>query len=83
MTGAQTPTGTPGPYNRGTQPPIRTKRNPWIYVIIALCILIPALVAGGFYFYVNKQETEEQAYALLNNNENVEDYENYLTQFPQ
>jgi gas vesicle protein gvpC repeat-containing domain protein len=82
MTGAQTPTGTPGPNNRGTQPPIRTKRNPWIYVIIALCILIPALVAGGFYFYVNKQETEEQAYALLNNNENVEDYENYLTQFP-
>ena len=76
MTGAQTPTGTPGPNNRGTQPPIRTKRNPWIYVIIALCILIPALVAGGFYFYVNKQETEEQAYALLNNNENVEDYEN-------
>ena len=54
MTGAQTPTGTPGPNNRGTQPPIRTKRNPWIYVIIALCILIPALVAGGFYFYVNK-----------------------------
>ena len=50
MTGAQTPTGTPGPNNRGTQPPIRTKRNPWIYVIIALCILIPALVAGGFYF---------------------------------
>lgn len=82
MTGAQTPTGTPGPNNRGTQPPIRTKRNPWIYVIIALCILIPALVVGGFYFYDNKQKTEKQAYALLNNNENVEDYENYLKQFP-
>ena len=65
MTGAQTPTGTPGPNNRGTQPPIRTKRNPWIYVIIALCILIPALVAGGFYFYVNKQESKPSHCSII------------------
>ncbi len=75
--GAPTPGGFPG-----GQPPVRKKRNPWIYVIIALCILIPAAVAGGFYFYVNQQVSEQEAYELLNNNETIEDYENYLNRYP-
>ena len=76
------PPGAPAPSIPGGQPPVRKKRNPWIYVIIALCILIPAAVAGGFYFYVNQQESEQEAYELLNNNETIEDYENYLNRYP-
>ena len=79
----QTPSsGAPTPSFPGGQPPVRKKRNPWIYVIIALCILIPAAVAGGFYFYVNQQVSEQEAYELLNNNETIEDYENYLNRYP-
>jgi gas vesicle protein gvpC repeat-containing domain protein len=79
----QTPSsGAPTPGFPGGQPPVRKKRNPWIYVIIALCILIPAAVAGGFYFYVNQQVSEQEAYELLNNNETIEDYENYLNRYP-
>lgn len=79
----QTPApGAPAPGFPGGQPPVPKKRNPWIYVIIALCILIPAAVAGGFYFYVNQQESEQEAYELLNNNETIEDYENYLNRYP-
>ena len=51
-------------------------------MIIALCILIPAAVAGGFYFYLNQQVSEQEAYELLNNNETIEDYENYLNRYP-
>ena len=79
----QTPSsGAPTPGFPGGQPPVRKKRNPWIYVIIALCILIPAAVAGGFYFYLNQQVSEQEAYELLNNNETIEDYENYLNHYP-
>ena len=79
----QTPSsGAPTPGFPGGQPPVRKKRNPWIYVIIALCILIPAAVAGGFYFYLNQQVSEQEAYGLLNNNETIEDYENYLNRYP-
>lgn len=79
----QTPApGAPTPGFPGGQPPVRKKRNPWIYVIIALCILIPAAVAGGFYFYLNQQVSEQEAYELLNNNETIEDYENYLNRYP-
>lgn len=79
----QTPSsGAPAPGFPSGQPPVRKKRNPWIYVIIALCILIPAAVAGGFYFYVNQQVSEQEAYELLNNNETIEDYENYLNRYP-
>lgn len=79
----QTPSsGAPTPGFPGGQPPVRKKRNPWIYVIIALCILIPAAVAGGFYFYLNQQVSEQEAYELLNNNEAIEDYENYLNRYP-
>ena len=79
----QTPApGAPAPGFPGGQPPVPKKRNPWIYVIIALCILIPAAVAGGFYFYVNQQVSEQEAYDLLNNNETIEDYENYLNRYP-
>ncbi|MBF1069031.1 MAG: hypothetical protein HXL27_04130, partial [Prevotellaceae bacterium] len=79
----QTPApGAPAPGFPGGQPPVRKKRNPWIYVIIALCILIPAAVAGGFYFYLNQQVSEQEAYELLNNNETIEDYENYLNRYP-
>lgn len=79
----QTPApGAPAPGFPGGQPPVPKKRNPWIYVIIALCILIPAAVAGGFYFYLNQQESEQEAYELLNNNETIEDYENYLNRYP-
>ena len=79
----QTPSsGAPTPGFPGGQPPVRKKRNPWIYVIIALCILIPAAVAGGFYFYLNQQVSEQEAYELLNNNETSEDYENYLNRYP-
>ena len=79
----QTPSsGAPTPGFPGGQPPVRKKRNPWIYVIIALCILIPAAVAGGFYFYLNQQVSEQEAYELLNNNETIEDYENYLNRYP-
>jgi hypothetical protein len=79
----QTPSsGAPASGFPGGQPPVRKKRNPWIYVIIALCILIPAAVAGGFYFYVNQQVSEQEAYELLNNNETIEDYENYLNRYP-
>ena len=78
----QTPSGASHPGQTGAQPPIRNKRSPWIYVIIALCILIPAAVAGGFYYYVNQQKSEQEAYELLHNNETIEDYENYLNRYP-
>ena len=72
-------TQTPAP---GAPAPGFPGGQPWIYVIIALCILIPAAVAGGFYFYVNQQVSEQEAYDLLNNNETIEDYENYLNRYP-
>lgn len=68
------------PSGSGKNP--RRKTNPWIYVIIALCVLVPACLAGGFYYYTNQKDSEQQAYEVLEQNENVEDYENYLSRFP-
>ena len=64
-------------------PPTPAKKKKWLYWFIPLMVII--VLGGGFatWSYINGSQNEETVYStLLGGNENIEDYENYLKQFP-
>lgn len=49
--------------------------------IVAIFVLI-AIAVGGVVYYFHVQDKEAEAYAILQNNENIKDYEAYLQDYP-
>lgn len=63
--------------------PIPPKKNHTrLYVIIAIIVVL--LIGGGIYLYNSHTEAaeEEMAYEVLENNDNPEDYHDFLNKYP-
>lgn len=58
------------------------KNHTKLYVIIAIIIVL--LIGGGIYLYNSHTEAaeEEMAYEVLENNDNPEDYQDFLNKYP-
>mgnify|MGYP007078002594 FL=1 len=56
-------------------------RKPLVITLIVVAII---LIAGGGYFIYHSTQTDEEytAYSILENNDNPQDYEDYLANFP-
>lgn len=50
--------------------------------IIAILVLL-AMAMGAVFYYFYQKDQEAEAYAILQNNENVKDYESYLQEYPE
>ncbi|RRD78252.1 hypothetical protein EII14_06865 [Alloprevotella sp. OH1205_COT-284] len=59
-------------------PPQKKKRKLWI----SFFLLFVLGVGGGVLYYFYEQENEASAYRILENNENIEDYETFLQKYP-
>lgn len=71
-----------GAYNNmPSQTPNKKSKTPLIITIIVVVLL---LIGGGVYFYVsnNAAHEEEMAYEVLENNNNPQDYEDFLQNYP-
>ena len=62
------------------QPPKRNKKT--LYIIIAVLVLL--LIGGGAWFVCanNAASQEEMAYQILENNDNPQDYQDFLEKYP-
>lgn len=62
-------------------PPRKKSKKGWIVFGVILALLI----AGGLttMYYLHQQDEEETAFAILTDNENMSDYEDYIEKFPQ
>ncbi len=73
--------GSPNGMGMPHTPPKKKKK--WLYWFIPLIVIL--ILGGGIatWSYINGSQNEEIVYStLLGGNENIEDYENYLKQFP-
>lgn len=76
------PNNNNGAYNNmPSQTPNKKSKAPLIITIIVVVLL---LIGGGVYFYVsnNAAHEEEMAYEVLENNNNPQDYEDFLQNYP-
>lgn len=76
------PNNNNGGYNNmPSQTPNKKSKAPLIITIIVVVLL---LIGGGVYFYVsnNAAHEEEMAYEVLENNNNPQDYEDFLQNYP-
>lgn len=76
------PNNNNGAYNNmPSQTPNKKSKTPLIITIIVVVLL---LIGGGVYFYVsnNAAHEEEMAYEVLENNNNPQDYEDFLQNYP-
>lgn len=76
------PNNNNGAYNNmPSQTPNKKSKAPLIITIIVVVLL---LIGGGVYFYVsnNAAHEEEMAYEVLENNNNPQDYEDFLQKYP-
>lgn len=64
-----------------TMAPRKKSKTKWI----VLGVMAVLLIAGGGVtaYYLNQQDREATAYAVLTDNENMSDYEEYIEKFPQ
>lgn len=63
-------------------PPLKPKKHPWVFVVIAVIAVLLIGGLGAGYYYYNSAQSEERAYSILLGNENVQDFEDYLNRFP-
>lgn len=81
QTGA--PNGQFSPYGSGEMPPpIPPKKHTWVYVLVVGIILAVIVGLGTIYYFYQSSQSEDKAYVMLEGNENVQDYEDYLKNFP-
>lgn len=67
--------------NNGNEKPRKSRKG----LITAIIIIVLALIGGGIYFVHSALQGDEEAaaYEILENNDNPQDYEDYLTRFPE
>lgn len=65
----------------GTNLPPKKSKTP---LIIAIVIVLALLIGGGCYYFIssNAATEEEMAYEVLENNDNPQDYEDFLEKYP-
>lgn len=81
QTGA--PNGQFSTYGAGEMPPpIPPKKHTWVYILVVGIILAAIVGLGAVYYFYQSSQSEDKAYVLLEGNENVQDYEDYLKNFP-
>ncbi len=81
QTGA--PNGQFSTYGAGEMPPpIPPKKHTWVYVLVVGIILAAIVGLGTIYYFYQSSQSEDKAYVMLEGNENVQDYEDYLKNFP-
>ncbi len=77
------PNGQFSPYGSGEMPPpIPPKKHTWVYVLVVGIILAVIVGLGTIYYFYQSSQSEDKAYVMLEGNENVQDYEDYLKNFP-
>ena len=71
------------PFNNtpNTNLPPKKSKTP---LIVAIVIVIALLIGGGCYYFISSNEAteEEMAYEVLENNDNPQDYEDFLEKYP-
>lgn len=81
QTGA--PNGEFSTYGAGEMPPpIPPKKHTWVYILVVGLILAAIVGLGAVYYFYQSSQSEDKAYVMLEGNENVQDYEDYLKNFP-
>lgn len=81
QTGA--PNGQFSTYGAGEMPPpIPPKKHTWLYILVVGIILAAIVGLGAVYYFYQSSQSEDKAYVLLEGNENVQDYEDYLKNYP-
>lgn len=81
QTGA--PNGQFSTYSAGEMPPpIPPKKHTWLYILVVGIILAAIVGLGAVYYFYQSSQSEDKAYVMLEGNENVQDYEDYLKNFP-
>lgn len=81
QTGA--PNGEFSTYGAGEMPPpIPPKKHTWVYILVIGLILAAIVGLGAVYYFYQSSQSEDKAYVMLEGNENVQDYEDYLKNFP-
>lgn len=81
QTGA--PNGQFSTYDAGEMPPpIPPKKHTWVYILVVGIILAAIVGLGAVYYFYQSSQSEDKAYVMLEGNENVQDYEDYLKNFP-
>lgn len=81
QTGA--PNGEFSTYGAGEMPPpIPPKKHTWVYILVVGIILAAIVGLGAVYYFYQSSQSEDKAYVMLEGNENVQDYEDYLKNFP-
>ncbi len=81
QTGA--PNGQFSTYGAGEMPPpIPAKKHTWVYILVVGIILAAIVGLGVVYYFYQSSQSEDKAYVMLEGNENVQDYEDYLKNFP-
>lgn len=81
QTGA--PNGQFSTYGAGEMPPpIPPKKHTWVYILVVGIILAAIVGLGATYYFYQSSQSEDKAYVMLEGNENVQDYEDYLKNFP-
>lgn len=77
------PNGQFSPYGAGEMPPpIPPKKHTWVYILVVGIILAAIVGLGAVYYFYQSSQSEDKAYVMLEGNENVQDYEDYLKNFP-
>lgn len=70
-------------YGAGAMPPpIPLKKHTWVYILVVGIILAAIVGLGAVYYFYQSSQSEDKAYVMLEGNENVQDYEDYLKNFP-
>ncbi len=81
QTGA--PNGQFSTYGAGEMPPpIPPKKHTWAYILVVGIILAAIVGLGAVYYFYQSSQSEDKAYVMLEGNENVQDYEDYLKNYP-
>lgn len=81
QTGA--PNGEFSTYGAGEMPPpIPPKKHTWVYILVVGIILAAIVGLGAVYYFYQSSQSEDKAYVMLEGNENVQDYEDYLKNYP-
>ena len=77
------PNGQFSTYGAGEMPPpIPPKKHTWVYILVVGIILAAIVGLGAVYYFYQSSQSEDKAYVMLEGNENVQDYEDYLKNYP-